>query len=244
MKELLFGERRFHPEIRMLKDMREVLYDREFAISADDELPLYYMYRDVSRNENDEKKIKSTKLRYDITVIPPVKLGKEFVKTLGHYHPPLPCSDVTYAEVYEVLDGSAHYLLQKEVNGIIEDVVVIEAERGEKVIIPPNYGHVTINPSDRELKMANLVFREFSSIYEPIRRKKGAAYFELVDEGFIRNDNYEKLPDIRFLSPKDVDEIGLTGDRELYDVVINSDEHLDFLIDPRGFEWLFEKILR
>ena len=40
-------------------------------------------------------------------------LGSEYVKTVGHYHPPVPGTDVSYPEIYQVLDGSATYLLQK-----------------------------------------------------------------------------------------------------------------------------------
>lgn len=52
-------------------------------------------------------------LRYDITVIQPVKLGKEYVKTAGRYQPKAPKTDVTYTEIYQVLEESAIYLLQK-----------------------------------------------------------------------------------------------------------------------------------
>jgi|GEM_PF-2282682 glucose-6-phosphate isomerase len=40
-------------------------------------------------------------------------MGLEFVKTCGHYHPPVnPKLRYTYPEMYEVLEGDAHYLLQ------------------------------------------------------------------------------------------------------------------------------------
>lgn len=94
-------------------------------------------------------------LRYDITVIPPAKFGKEYVKTAGHYHPKAPKSDVSYTEIYQVLEGSATYLLQKAGRkGRVLDVAVVEAEKGDIVFIPPDYGHITINRSDKVLKMA------------------------------------------------------------------------------------------
>jgi len=106
------------------------------------------MFREVSKDEKDARKIKEKGLRYDITIIPPNKLGMEFVKTAGHYHPFLPGSKMTYPELYEVLEGEAHYLLQRreQERGTerITDVVVVKAKKGDKVIIPPNYGHVTI----------------------------------------------------------------------------------------------------
>jgi oxalate decarboxylase/phosphoglucose isomerase-like protein (cupin superfamily) len=86
-------------------------------------------------------------------------MGLEFVKTYGHYHPRVnPKLRYTYPEIYEVLDGDAHYLLQRALNDeSVDDVTLVKATRGDKVIVPPNYGHVTINPSERTLKMANWV---------------------------------------------------------------------------------------
>lgn len=70
---------------------------------------------------------------------------------------------VGYPEVYEVLEGRAHFLLQKKT---LDDIVLVEAAKGDIVLIPPGYGHVTINPAQNEtLTMANLVSTEFSSEY-------------------------------------------------------------------------------
>ncbi|MGB2727507.1 MAG: glucose-6-phosphate isomerase family protein [Halobacteriota archaeon] len=238
--ELKFGERTFFPVVRKLGEMKEVVFDKRFLATANADMELYYMFRDVSKDEEDEKKITAKGLRYDITIIPPNKLGVEFVKTAGHYHPLLPDSDVTYPEIYEVLEGEAHYLLQRREEEAaaegaerITDVVVVKAEKGDKVIIPHNYGHVTINPSETTLKMANWIASAFSSIYEPVRRKGGAAYFELTDGEFIKNDNYEDTPDIRFLKPSDtwIKKTGLSKDAEMYEL-LREPEKLEFLTNP------------
>ena len=39
----------------------------------------------------------------------------------------------------------------------------------DKVLVPPGYGHITINRSNKTLKMANFVARNFSSLYDPIQ---------------------------------------------------------------------------
>src|SRR5674536_254712 len=78
----------------------------------------YYMYRDLSRSQDDADTIKRHQLRFDITIIPPLQMGLEFVKTYGHCHPRVnPKLRHTYPEVYAVLDGDAHYLLQRATNG-------------------------------------------------------------------------------------------------------------------------------
>lgn len=239
--ELKFGERTFYPAVRILEEMKEVVFDKNFLASANMDMELYYMFRDVSKDEEDARKIKEKGLRYDITIIPPNKLGLEFVKTAGHYHPFLPDSDITYPEIYEVLEGEAHYLLQRrEEEGNTEkitDVVVVKAKKGDKVIIPPNYGHVTINPSEATLKMANWVARSFSSIYEPMERKGGASYFELTNGEFIKNDNYEEVPGIRFLKSSNIEkEVGLSLSKEveMYEL-IREPEKLEVLTKPKPF---------
>jgi glucose-6-phosphate isomerase len=81
---LKFGERTFSSEVRKLGDMKEVVLDKRFLASANMEMELYYMFRGVSKNEEDAKRIKEKGLRYDITIIPPNTLGTEFVKTAAY----------------------------------------------------------------------------------------------------------------------------------------------------------------
>ncbi|MDI6810788.1 MAG: glucose-6-phosphate isomerase family protein [archaeon] len=238
--ELTFGERTFFPDVRMLEEMKEVIFDKQFLARANMDMELYYMFRDVAKDEVDAKRIEERGLRYDITIIPPNTLGVEFVKTAGHYHPYLPGSNLTYPELYEVQEGEAHYLLQRRSEErhveTITDVVVVEAKRGDKVLIPPNYGHVTINPSESTLKMANWVARTFSSIYEPIKQKGGAAYFELTTSEFIKNERYDEVPDIRYATPSEIrpEEIELGTDGAMYEL-LREPEKLEFLIQPAGF---------
>lgn len=179
-----------NPDIRKIKDMKEVLYDKDWG-QKNKNYEAYFMYRGV-----DEKK----GLRYDITEMPFKMFGEEYPKTKGHYHPG------DYGEIYQVLEGKAIYLLQ---NRDLTDIVAIETHPGEVAIIPPGYGHVTINPGPEKLKMANWVSPEFDSLYEPILEKRGAAYFYTTD-GWIKNKNYEDLPDLR----KEKPEKELPGDLE------------------------------
>ncbi|MDI6917648.1 MAG: glucose-6-phosphate isomerase family protein [Thermoplasmatales archaeon] len=234
---LEFGGKRFHSEVRKLYDMKEVVYDREFLAGAEN-IELYYMYRNVFLDETDKRIMEENKLRYDITIIPSRNLGEEFVKTAGHYHPFVPGTNITYPEVYEVLEGEAHYLLQKKENDKITDVVLFSAEKNDKVIIPPGYAHVTINPSKKLLKMANWVASDFSSVYEPIKKMHGAAYFETT-AGFIKNENYRHLPEIRFLKSREYKNAGLIKDKNMYYIIRDDPKLLEFLIKPSGYKTLF-----
>jgi len=172
------------PDIRFLKEMKEVLYDQKWAKKTVN-FELYYMYRGLKRKNG---------LRYDITVIPPKMLGQEFVKTKGHEH------SNNYGEVYLVLEGEAIFLIQKHGHNKIEDVYAIKAKRGGAVIIPPHYGHITINPSDKELKEANWLDERCQNIYDLFVKKQGGCYY-YTKKGWIKNKNYKKVPKLRFKKP-------------------------------------------
>ena len=172
------------PDIRYLNDMKEVLFDQEWAKTAPNH-ELYYMYRGLQEKEN---------LRYDITVIPSRMLGEEFVKTKGHYH------IEGHGELYIVLEGEAFFLMQKEEDGKIIDTYCVKAKKGDHVSIPAQYGHITINNSSQDLKMANWVSKDCKSDYSKIEQKKGACYY-YIKTGWVRNENYEEIPELRFEEP-------------------------------------------
>ncbi|HJH31782.1 MAG TPA: glucose-6-phosphate isomerase [Methanosarcinaceae archaeon] len=239
-KELEFGELARVADIRMLYDMDEVIYDRTWLGTADN-FELYYMFRDMYKTKTEADIIKEHNLRYDITVIPPNMLGREYIKTAGHYHPEVPGTGMSYTEVYHIFEGEATYLLQKTDNGKITDVVVITAQAGDNVIVPPDYGHITINATDKVLRMANWVNRDFSSVYEPMKELAGGAYY-LLESGFIRNPKYDNVPPIRYLKPTNYPEFGFIKGEDMYGLV-DDIEKLAFLTSPQDFTHLFEKIL-
>ena len=174
------------PETRHLRDIRPVLYDQEWLKTAPN-FELYYIYRGVN-NKGD--------LRYDITVIPPKMLGKEFARTKGNRN----CKK--FPELYTVLKGRAYFLLQKVKKDIavIEDIVAIEAKKGEWVIIPPKYAVITINPSKKELKIGNWVSEKNENIYKELEKQKGAGYFYTA-KGWEKNKTYKQTPNMRFEKP-------------------------------------------
>lgn len=234
---LSFGKTVRAPDVRTLYDMTEVIYDKGWLQTAEN-FDLYFMCREMAQNEEDLRIMREFGLRYDITVIPPAKLGMEYVKTAGHYHPKAPGASVSYSEIYQVLEGEAVYLLQKAgKGGKVADAVVVVAEKGDIVFVPPDYGHITVNKSDKVLKMANWVFRDFSSLYEPIREFGGGAYF-LLEDGFARNPNYCFVPEIRRLEPSGAELVGLSKGEDMY-VLVENLQNLRFLKEPQTFSGLF-----
>ena len=238
-KGLKFGEQLVEPDIRRLYDLRDVAFDTAWFEDAPDG-DAYHMYRDLSLTQEDADTIKRHQLRYDITIIPPLQMGLEFVKTYGHYHPRVNSKQSsTYPEVYEVLDGDAHYLLQRAHNAHgVDEVILVNATRGDKVIIPPNYGHVTINPSEKTLTMANWVCRSFEALYMQYTQLHGGAYYELINGRLLHNQAYEKVPEIRIVYPKETPACGLVKRKPMYEL-IKEPNLLEFLTAPDKHSELF-----
>lgn len=206
------------PDVRTLGQMRPVLYDE----NADGPSELYYMYRGAHLPE-DGALLKKHNVRYDITVMPAATLGGEFVKTTGHFHPKKGAH--TYPEIYEVLQGEAHYLFQNE-----REAVVFEAKAGDKVIVPPDFGHVTINASKKTLVMSNLVSPEFSSVYGPFTEKRGAAFYEL-EKGWAGNPRYTGVS-LSHAQPGKANCPFFTRKKTMYELFCCSPEDFSFL-NPR-----------
>lgn len=222
------------PDVRHLDQMNTVLYDKQFAMEADPRLELYYMYRNVTK-KNDRLTFEANELRFDITIMSEHRLGKEFNKTLGQVHEAGP-SGFSYPELYEVISGRAHYLLQQMHDGDPSRVVLVEAREGECVLIPPGWWHFTINPSNELLVMSDLIWRGVVADYGPIRRRKGAAYFELHDGSLVRNTNYERVPELSWAraSPELVERT--VGNRSLYSSFVESPETYRYLRHPEDFQ--------
>ena len=107
--------------------MKFVLYDQQWAKTAED----FEVYR-FWRGEVPEKKWQEPAiegLRYDITIIWPKMLGKEYAKTKGHRH------QIRTSEVIKVLEGEAFYLFQKGYEEKVEDVAQVEKKEKTEDIV-------------------------------------------------------------------------------------------------------------
>jgi glucose-6-phosphate isomerase len=224
------------PAVRTMEEMRPVLADPSCTCSDS----LYFMYRDVSRSDADWRWLHSHHLRYDLTVIPARDLCGEWVKTKGHYHPKNRAG-VGYPEIYEVLEGEAHFLLQSRNLG---DIVMIHAASGDVVVIPPEYGHVTINPSGNEtLAMANIVSTAFESEYGEYESHHGAAYFEMSSGILVKNPRYPTVPAVRTIRAKSGTLDHRISRGPLYGLIGNT-EALAFLNTPEQYAAIFDVLLK
>jgi glucose-6-phosphate isomerase len=216
-------------QVRRLEEMREVLYDQDFAKSADPSQPVYCVHRDIpfSRSRCD---LSLAELRYDVTLIPPMRLGQEYPKTYGHYHSVGP-GGLAYAEVYEVLQGTAHVLLQKIEREKVIDLYVVEGHPGDKLVVPPDHGHVLINPGEQLLATGNSVSRRCAADYEFWRRRKGGACYEVFERRFVKNPTYGDIPEVKMKTPHN----SFSKEFRLTDLLLRNPSDFLFLIDPLAY---------
>jgi glucose-6-phosphate isomerase len=212
----LFVNREQHPkEVRTLSQMRNVFMNTIGETSNPD---MYFMYRNV---------YKVGDIRYDITTIPASEVGGEYAKTHGHYHPGSE-DGLAYPEVYQVLHGTAVFILQKKNRNGSVDTIIVHGVKGDIVLMPPGYGHVTINNGNDILVLGNAVYDRFSSLYTEYEENKGAAYYYLNGGEITQNTNYIVQKNER-LRPKEL------NDRYGF---VCSDLLIELSADPKKFEFL------
>lgn len=226
------------PSIRTYEEIKNVLADKTSKPASDE---IYYMYRNIHLPEHDVL-IDHKRVTYDITVIPPGKIGNEFHKTIGHYHAVKPGTRFAYPEVYEVIHGHALFLLQKiDDSDRVITVIGMEAKAGDKVVYPPNYGHIIVNLGDETLVTANWVGADFERLYQPVMDKHGMAYYVEEDKEeefgykFTMNPSYNNHPKVRMLTNKFMHNFSIMDKGPIYTIGVNKPASLDFLIYPEKY---------
>lgn len=226
------------PSVRNFSEMTPVLMDSEVKPMPPRE-EMYYMYRDIHLLEHEDI-IRKHNVRYDITVIPPVMLGQEFNKTVGHYHPQN-ARGVAFPEIYEVLYGQALFLIQKMDENFEKVLAVnfIEARPGEKVIYPPGFGHIIVNVGNEVLITANWVADNFKSLYDPVARRRGMAYYVVADQAgnykFLPNKSYSDIPKIFPIGAEKFAQFPIAAKTPMYLTGVYNPETLEILNFPEKY---------
>lgn len=174
-----------HYAARTHEKMREVLMDPD----ATGPSVHYYMIRGGEEQKN-------------ITVWEPGLVGREYIKTYGHYH----VGDLD--ESYEILYGEGIILKQKigDAPDIVEEFVVTRVKHGDRVYMQPGYGHLAVNTGSTFFVTADDSPVRFDdpdpaglpghADYEPVKKMRGFAYYVVVDEGkpaLVRNPRYTEV---------------------------------------------------
>jgi glucose-6-phosphate isomerase, archaeal len=175
---------------------------------ADSTRELYRNYLLEKIPAKEEKILSIFNLSYSFVMMPPLKVGCEYVKTKGHYHPPIPGTNLGFPEVYTQLYGTLVLLLQKassEDRYKVSDFSAIDMTPGTVVTIPPDYAHVLINKSNEPALMAGLYGSQktFKPDYTPIEQMHGLAYYLFEERSEVKiepNRKYKGVPPFRWVS--------------------------------------------
>lgn len=231
---LVYDQNQFPVEenVRNYSEAREVYLEK-----SAEEQELYWMYRYLEK-VSDADMFTQFDVEYDVTMIKPGKVGAEPIKTIGHYHGLVPGTQITYPEVYEVLDGKTDYLLQSrpDAEGFV-DVVFVVARVGDKVVVPPDYGHISMNLGDDYSLETNLQKRDLpaSADYGSYKELGGAALFCLG--GLWQENPKYKIRSTKKVRPLEKPEWGLEKATPLYTAFITSPEKFKFLTEPQNYDF-------
>lgn len=226
--------------VRTAAEMREYVSEPSAHPTRE---TVYAVYRNLARPP-DASAIAQAKLRYDITVIKPgffIGERKEFFRTAGHYHPVKAETGIAYPEVYEVISGRAYWLLQRphaQDRARLEEIYLVEAGPGEKAVMLPGFGHISVNVHSEPLILSNWINDTFRYDYEPYQRFRGGGYWvveralDLIE--FEKNPHYREVPELTKLRPREVPEFGLLKSRPAYSLASELAK-LRFLSAPEEF---------
>lgn len=220
------------PQPRLFSETKSV-----YLAETDPEYELYYMYRYFEKKIDADIFVKAD-TEYDITVIKPGKIGTEFIKTKGHYHALVPNTNLSYPEVYEIIEGEIEYLIQTRPNDKKEtEVVIIKAKKGDKIVVPPGYGHVSINVGSEVAVSSNIQKRDLpaGADYGGFEYFHGGAMYR-TEAGWIKNPEYT-IKSVKYVKPKEKPEWQLHKNRPLYQSFVDNPESFDFVTRPQNYDF-------
>ena len=150
----------------------------------------------------------------NITIWEPGKVGREYIKTYGHYH----VGDIS--ETYWIVYGEGITIAQKRVIGPdgepiddeIEAIRIVRVRAGEAVYMPRSWAHAAVNTGKTFFATADDSPVNFEDVdpsslpghadYEPIKRMRGMAYYIVEENGqpaLVKNPSYKKVPEAQIV---------------------------------------------
>ena len=199
---------------------------------------------------------KENNIRHDITIMSGNYVGIEFMKTYGHYYDLLNSNYYSAPEIIEILHGTAFILLQKPkiisrkfaLGQNIEDisdfssitnVYIIKLNKGNALLIPPNYGRTIINQKSTALVYTTLKSVKARPLYQHILKYKGAAYYIIkknAKQVFVQNPNYKINAKIKQVKKWPYSNL-LEQKMPLYNSFISDPKKYDWLNNPESVDW-------
>jgi len=200
---------------------------------------IIYRYTSPLWVSRDVESWRNAGVGYGIVFFPPGIYGGEYVKSSGQYHAILPGHTAATPEIYTVLVGKGDFMLQRSTPPYedITDAVIVEVNAGETFVVPPDYGHLQINPTDGPLVFSYTVKNPLTSNYEPYSRFHGAMYYEMAGRPgqFVFNPRYPRRVPLRILQSAELRQVPFLADKADYASILRCLPKLDFLSAPEEF---------
>lgn len=227
-EKLVFGEDLLceSSEKISLKSLIPSLLNKSLVYPSD----VYEEHRNM-RMFYDEERVKLN-VTYDLLYFPEGLLGVEFTKS-HIYYSPNGSSPGTVSTIIEVLAGNITILLQKNLEKSdldfetkTEDMIVIIAQTGEKVVLPKGYYYSFINAGEVPAIISRIYRNKGLIDYTEIKKEQGMAYFCIRKNArceFVKNPRYREIRDIRNIRPHDtLEKTEVDMDRPLYSQVVGN----------------------
>ena len=234
--EFAFGSSLSTPSI-VTRKSRELA--AVWANEVQEEDRVIYRYTSGLWLPGDEAVWKSAGVIYGIVCFLPGVFGGEYVKSSGQFHAIATGQKMARPEIYTVLVGCGHFMLQRSAPPYEEilDALLVEANAGETLVVPPDYGHLQINPGSGPLVFSYTVAYPLVSNYEPYRQRRGAMYYEMADgpERFVFNSQYPKRVPLRMLQAAQLRQIPYLFGKTDYRGIRECLPQLSFLNRPEEF---------
>jgi glucose-6-phosphate isomerase len=221
------------PEFRRLDDIRRSLRDPK--CQGPD--PVYSIVMDVGRNEH-RAELKRRMLLFGVVVYAAGQLGDEPVRSQGHIHAVAPHCGWSTPELFEIWEGRAIIYAQESANDDPGRCFAVNANPGDKIVVPPGWAHCVINadPGNR-MMFGAWCDRQYGFVYNEIRAHHGLAWFPVLNAE--RQIIWEPNPSYRFSElsirrPRDYPELGMDPNTPMYQ---------QFSANPQSVQWVSEPAL-
>ncbi len=194
---------------------------------------LYRIYRNACADA-DCGRFARRGLRYDLTVLPPKTLADPYpTRTIGHAHRHAPRQRVSYPEIYEVLEGTALFIIENATHTIVR---CARLGAGEKILIPPGDGHSTVNASRTQPLVVANIFTSTPNIadYAFFKNQRGPSWEPRWKSGAIimaKNPRARSGAACSWVVPKLPARIASMNEK-IYTAFLKHPAAFDFLRDP------------
>lgn len=134
-------------------------------------------------------------------------MGLEAAKTAGHVHDRPQGGAIGYPEIVEVLHGEAGFLIQDlavdESGARSTRAWLVRARPGDRVILPPDLAHATIDLGAGPLVFSDVIDRRAQGIYSGVAAARGFGWYVSADGRLRPNPRYARPPRIEEVAARD-----------------------------------------